>query len=215
MEDHLTQIPSLTTLRSALDKAIGVRESLEKRKAELDKEVKALENEDEILNLVVELFRRMADAEISEAVQAVESLQTDGVQTVFYDQNLSVKAKVHQKRGKVCVDLLTVREYADGKIIEGKSIDGFGGSLTTVQSVLMRIIVMVKHGLRPFLVLDESLMAIEDRYVPQLGQLLRSLCERLDIDMLLITHNPALAETAHGHWKLRNPKGPVRFEKVR
>lgn len=208
------QIPSLTELRSNLDKALGVREILAQQKIALDKEVVFLEGEEEILTLVVELFRRMADSEISEAVGAVETLQTEGMQTVFTDQKISVEALVEHRRGKVCVDLLTVREEG-GMVVRGKSINSSGGSITTIQSVLMRVIVILKHGLRPFLVLDESLMAVEPRYIPQMGALLQSLCERLGMDILLITHNAALADTAHHHWKLRNPKGPVWFEKVR
>lgn len=207
------KIPDLNKLKSSIDKIEGVKESLEKRKEALILEIDDLNKEEETLVLVVELLRQMADAEISKAVDSVESLLTEGLGTVFEDQNLEIKAEVRLIRGKVSVELNTIREYPDGTKICAKSVEGFGGSVTTIQSILLRIIVLLKHGLRPLLVLDESLMALESKYIPNVGKLLGSLCDRLGLDLLVITHNPELVDYAHNHWELVKENGSSTFRK--
>jgi len=208
-------IPDIGDLKSTLDKALGIEAALKTQESKLDADISFLEKEEEILNLVVELFRQMADAEITEATQAVESLLSEGLYTVFEDQDITVETEVRLVRGKVSVDLHTIRKYPDGREIKNSSLEGFGGSITTIQSILLRIIVMLKQGLRPLLILDESLMALENRYIETTGKLLRSLCERLDLDALVITHNPELVEYAHTHWDLKKGKNSSTFKRVK
>lgn len=207
-------IPDLTSLRSKIDRVNGIKDSLTSRKSELEGEIVKLESEVTIRRLVVELFKQMADSEISESIKSVETLLTDGLNTVFQDQELEVKAEVRHVHGKVSVELATIRRYPDGKEIRAKSVEGFGGSVTTVQSILNRIIVIMRHGLRPILVLDETLMAIESKYITNMGKLIRQLCERMGMDALVITHNPDLIEHAHTHWKLKKNKNHSTFEKL-
>lgn len=208
------KIPDLSSLKSEIDKFHGIKESLEMRRVNLEKEINHLESEVSVLILVVELFKQMADMEIRDSIDAVETMLTEGLNTVFQDQDLKVQADVRHVRGKVSVELSTIRKYADGSEVRSKSLEGFGGSVTTVQSILTRIIVIMKHGLRPLLVLDESLMAIESKYISNMGKLIRSLCDRLEMDALVITHNSDLIEYAHTHWQLKKMSDHSTFERV-
>jgi DNA repair ATPase RecN len=206
------KIPEISGLKSEIDKFHGIKEALETRQYDLTKEIEHLDDEVSILRLVVELFKQVADMEIRDSIDAVENMLTEGLNTVFQDQDLKVKADVRHVRGKVSVELSTIRTYPDGTEVRSKSIEGFGGSVTTVQSILTRVIVIMKHGLRPLLVLDESLMAIESKYISNMGKLIRSLCERLEMDALVITHNSDLIEFAHTHWHLKKMSDHSTFE---
>jgi hypothetical protein len=174
-----------------------------------------LEAEGQLLDLVTELFRHLIDQEVTLGVQAVEKLETEGLQTVFDDQDLRVRADVEVQRGKVSVDLVTVQKDADGSEVEGLSNDAFGGAVSTVQSVLLRLIILVRRGLRPLLLLDESLPAFDSNYVINMGRFLSVLCARLGVDILLVTHNPALVEAADRAYRIGRRGGVVRFERVR
>ena len=178
-------------------------------------EIKRLENQENLLDLVSELFRRLIDREVTTGVKAVEKLQSEGLQTVFSDQDITVETEVEVLRGKVSVDLTTVHKRADGTVIKGQSIDGFGGSVTTVQSVLLRIIVIIRRGLRPFLLLDEALPAFDADYIVGVGQFLKTLCDRLGIDILVVTHNQALVESVDNAYRIvRRPFG-AKYERIR
>ena len=213
MEVVLTNRISL--LRSRLDQAKGHREAVEKRVASLEGEIKELEAEEELLDLVSTLFRSLIDKEVTEGVQAVERLQTEGLQAVFNDMDLTVRADVDIQRGAVSVELVTIQTQPDGTVTEGPSTDAFGGSVATVQSVLMRIIVVLRRDMRPLLLLDESLAAVAEHYVPAVGQFLSKLCGRLDMDVLAVTHNQVLVESANKAYRIQKKGGAATFKELR
>ena len=178
-------------------------------------EIASLEDDEELLILVSALFRKLIDQEVTEGVRAVERLQTEGLQAVFDDLDLSVKANIEESRGKISVELVTVQKQANGDVHEGLAKDDFGGSVLTVQSVLLRVIIMLRRGLRPLLLLDESLPAFDANYIANMGKFLSELCSRLNIDILMVTHNPALFEAADRSYKIVRKKGESVFVRVR
>jgi len=211
----MTPSAQVASLRSQLDQAIGYRAAVEKRLTDTKTQINHLEAEDEILDLVGGLFRTLIDNEVSAGVSAVERLLTEGLQAVFEDQDISIRAETDIQRGRVSVNLLTVQTGDDGLVTEGMSNDAFGGAVTTVESVLMRIIVTLRRGMRPLLLLDESLPAFDDNYVNNMGRFLQLLCERLNMDILLVTHNTALVEAAQKAYRIQKTEGRARFLEVR
>lgn len=202
---------TLRDLQHRYSKAVGRRDALRSDLSRVKEEIASLENDEALLELVGDLFRTLIDKEITEAVQSVESLLTEGLQTVFADQDLSVRADVEIKRGKVSVDLVTVQKDANGALIEGSPLDSFGGSVQTVQSVLMRVIIIHLRELAPVLFLDESLPAFDPGYVVNMAQFLSMLCDRLGMDILIITHNASLFDAADKAYRVKKVGGEARF----
>lgn len=188
----------------------------EKRKLEeLNKTIDDLLSKQDILDKVSELFRRLIDQEVIDNAKTAEGLLTEGLKAIFDDLDLSARANVDVQRGKVSVELLTVQTENDGTQTEGLSTDAYGGSVTTVQSVLLRIVVLTRRGMRPLLLLDESLAAIAESYVPRVGEFLSLLSERLGLDVLAVTHNPALIEQAKTAYRIQKKDGEATFTKIR
>jgi len=182
--------------------------------AESKASVRVLENKVDLLDLVSSLLRSLIDSEITEGVKAIETLQTEGVRAVFDDQDISVRAEVEVLRGKVNVSLIT-SQRKNGETIEGVSLDGFGGAVSTVQSVLLRLALIFRRGLRPVLFLDESLPAFDEKYVLNMATFLKTLCARTGVDILLVTHNPLLVEAADRAYRIRRDKDQASFHRIR
>jgi len=208
-------LPAIDHLRSQADRLTGARDAAVKRVADTRKAIKDMEDEGELLSRVQVVLRTLIDQEVTTGVKAVEKLLTEGLRTVFHDQKLSVESEVNISRGKVSVDLITVHERPDGTVIRGVTNDAFGGAVATVQSVLLRIIVMKRRGLRPLLLLDETLPAFDGNYVQNMGEFLQLICERLDIDILLVTHNPALVDASNKAYRITRTKSGAKFEVMR
>jgi ABC-type thiamine transport system ATPase subunit len=100
-------------------------------------------------------------------------------------------------------------------VTSGLSREAYGGAVTTVQSVLLRIIVLLKRGLRPILIMDESLPAFDSTYVDNMGLFLKTICARLGIDILLVSHNPAMVEAADRAYRIQKINGAAVFRKIR
>jgi len=210
LEGNLT----LESLTSSLIKVETVRDGHESRCQEIEQNISILEVDDEVLGKVADLFRTLIDREVVDNAKTVESLLTEGLQAIFDDIDLSVRSEVDVQRGKVSVDLLTVQKYPNGSFIEGSSMDSYGGSVSTVQSVLLRIVVLNRRGLRPLLLLDESLAAVAEHYVPRFGQFLSLLSDRMGLDVLAVTHTPALVEAAKTAYRIQKTDGKASFRKV-
>mgnify|MGYP006231098013 CR=1 FL=1 len=205
----------VSDLRSKVDRIKGRRDVVQSSLRTVESEIKLLEQEEDLLNLVSAMFRSLIDQEVADGVKAVETLQTEGLQAVFDDQDLSVRASIEESRGKVSVELITVHTKPDGTTVEGLAKDDFGGSVLTVQSVLLRVIIMLRRGLRPLLLLDESLPAFDANYISNMGSFLSELCSRLGIDILMVTHNPALFDAADRSYRIVRKGGSSTFERVR
>ena len=210
----LSPLPDLTAARATANKALGLRDALDQQIRENEERIAGLKNEEELLDLVANLIRRLIDAEVTDGVRAVEKLQTEGLQEIFHDQDLAVRAEVEESRGKVAVTLLTQRTQKDGAVVEGVADQSFGGSVLTMQSILMRITVIFRRGLRPLLLLDETLGAVANRYVDRAARFLSTLCKRLGLDVLLITHDEALVGAAHRAYYVTYTKDRARFREI-
>ena len=210
----LPEIPQIQPIQSKLDRVVGMRESVQRRLEDTRNEIGQLENQEESLEMVANIFRQLIDNEITEGVQAVEKLLSEGLASVFDDQELWVDANVEVQRGKVSVDLITKQKQPDGTVIEGSSNDAFGGAVMTVQSVLLRIIVLLRRDMRPLLLLDESLPAFDAHYVTNMGRFLSLLCKRVGMDILLVSHNPALVEAADKAYTIQIKDGASIFKEV-
>ena len=207
MSDHSQLCQSLARVEALRDASLKALSSAEVQ-------VATLEAEDEVLSRVADLFRVLIDREVVDNAKTVENLLTEGLQAIFDDLDLSVRTEIEVQRGKVAVDLITVQKEPDGTITEGGSTDAYGGSVSTVQSVLLRIVVLNRRGLRPLLLLDESLGAVAEHYVPRVGQFLSVLAERMGLDVLAVSHNPALVEAANTAYRIQKKDGEATFRKI-
>ena len=209
------EIPDTRAVQTRAHQLQGRRDEIKSRLAQTQRQIAALENESELLLLVTELFRTFIDQEVTSSAKKVERLQTEGLQRVFNDQDLKVTAEIKVLRGNVSVDMVTTQTYPNGTQVSGVSGAAFGGAISTVQSVLLRLIVMIRRDLRMFMGLDEVLPAMEGTYVVNMGKFLSRLCDRLGLDILLVTHDPILVETADRAYRIEKRGDAAKFVLVK
>ena len=205
----------LKQLADAASRASARRDATVSSLADARLAARDLQDRVDLLDLVANLLRTLIDQEITEGVKAIETLQSEGVQAVFDDQNINVRTEIDVSRGKVNVSLVTSQTKEDGTVIEGVSLEGFGGAVSTVQSVLLRLALIVRRGLRPVLFLDESLPAFDERYVLNMAAFLKTLCRKMGVDILLVTHNPALVDAADRAYRIKRDRGFSTFQRIR
>ena len=202
-------------LRATLSRVQGRRDACVRRLADAEKEVLRLMIEEDVLDRVCNLFRVLIDREVVDNAQTAERLLSEGLRTIFDDLNLSVRTEVDVQRGKVSVDLYTVQTQPNGVTTEAASTDAFGGSVSVIQSILLRVVVVMRRGLRPLLLLDESLAAVAEQYAPRVGLFLSELATRMGLDILVVTHNTTLVEAADKAYRIRKDTGEAIFTEVR
>jgi len=118
-----------------------------------------------------------------------------GLSTVF-QYPVNFKIRIEPKRSRVDYKFEiedTVKGYT------GVIQDAFGGSIVEIVGFLLRLLFIVSNPsyISRFICLDEYFSSVDPDKVPLLSKLVRSLCEKMNFDILLITHNPSFAEEAH------------------
>ena len=181
-----------------------LRDHLEGERQKLDADVMALGVEVDKLLKVEELFRSLIDHLVVHQVRALEAVVTDGLQTIFYDQNLHFESDIEAKYGKVSIDFkLRQGNVDDLFVIRGSPLESFGGGPSSVVSLILRVLTLLKLKRLPFLVLDETLLAVSDEYCAATGKFLQVLAKTMNLHFLLVTHKPAYLEHSHAAYQGR------------
>lgn len=205
--------PSIQALSRKVLLLEGQRNGLLAQEESLKWEIARGEEEERVLAFTSELFRYLIQEQVSEGQEKTQRLLTEGLKEIFFDQDLSVEARMEESRGKISVDLVTVHKKESSRI-EGSVLDAFGGSIATVESILLRILLLFRRGLRPVLVLDETLPAVSNIYVDRAARFLSSLCEKMGLDILLISHDQSLVSAATHAYETHVVSGHTTYRKV-
>jgi ABC-type dipeptide/oligopeptide/nickel transport system ATPase component len=166
------------------------------------------------LHQVATLFESMAEEEVNRGVNTYVGLLEEGLKAIFPEQKIGLSAEISKQRNKIAVKLITKVVGDDGIEVEAEGIDAFGGALTTIKSLLLRVSLIMRSELRPLLILDESFPAVDSSRVHLLVDFLKVLCKKLDMDILCITHDPAIAEGADIGYKIRPTTQGAKFDPI-
>jgi DNA repair exonuclease SbcCD ATPase subunit len=168
-----------------------VREELELRSKEIDQ----LSVRIDVLVKVGELFRALMDRLVMSHVRSVESVITEGLHSIFFDQTLTFEAEIVQKYSKIHIDFF-MRQERGRYVVRGRPMTNFGGGPATIASLVLRLLVLMKLKRKPILFLDETLSAISDEYIDQTGLFLRKLAVSTGTPILLVTQKREFVEKA-------------------
>jgi DNA repair exonuclease SbcCD ATPase subunit len=204
----------MSTLKERFLKVKTLQETEQKKVNDLDLEIALLESDLDVKQQAQGVLDLLAEKEVEEGVKTYISLLDEGLKAIFPEQDISQVAEITKIRGKVSVRLKTVVKGKDGIEVEGEGLDTFGGAVSTVQSLLLRVSLLLKRGLRPVLVLDETFPAVDENRVELLVDFLKALCSRLDMDILCVSHNTSLAESADRSYKVKATKNGAVFTEM-
>lgn len=194
----------------ALARIKGDRDSLLRRRTLAESEIESYQSEQ------IELLK--TKAVLDDLVKSFIGFQLDrikeyvgyGLKTVIPDQELDFECEITTKSNKPWVEFLTVN--SDG--ISANALDGFGGSVAQIESLILRVLAILQLKLYPLIVLDESLNAVSEEYLPNLSHLLSELSKQLGVKILLVTHNKEILHSATRIYKASERGGSLHIEEI-
>lgn len=172
-------------LRAQVQRELGLR----------TQEVESLTLKLDTLAKVGELFRALMDRLVLDHVRSIEGVVTEGLKTIFVDQDLTFEAEISHRYNKVAIDFC-LRQDNQLMPIKGHPMEAFGGGPTSIASLILKVLAIRRLKKWPLLALDETLAAVSDEYIDQTGAFLRQLAEKTGISILLVTHKPAFLDHA-------------------
>jgi hypothetical protein len=188
-------VARLGRLREEAAMRVALRDRLKADIATMEAEREDLSKRVVLLLKVGELFHVLMDRMVSDHVEAIRHVVSEGLATIFHDQQLSFEAEVGVKYNKVSIDF-ALRQGSGLLAIEGKPLESFGGGPSSISSLLLRVLTLLRLRVAPVLFLDETLSAVSDEYIDQTGRFLAHLASQIGTDVLMVTHKSAFLDHA-------------------
>jgi len=138
------------------------------------------------------IFKRWLEDSIERNVESISELTTTGLNYIIHDQPLKFLIKQEQKNNRISMKFALEQ---DG--FEGDPLCSYGGGAAVVISLILRLSIMQRLGLGNLLILDESMVALANTYVPNAASFIRQLSEKTGVNILMVTHNPEFLNGAH------------------
>jgi len=185
MDDLLVQ--RLKKLEERASFLRGKQHTVSQTVDHLEKEIVRLEEDVSELGKVLKVLGKLADNMAKKDLNVINNLVNYGLRVVFPDRNLTFKASMVEVGGKMQINFET---FDDGKLADSDT----HGSVSTIESLLLRLICLTKVKAGKLLLLDETFAALDDDYIIRVGILLRELAEKMKMDILLATFNASASE---------------------
>jgi DNA repair exonuclease SbcCD ATPase subunit len=197
--------------RSQFDQKLGEARAIKRRQSELEKEVEALGLEVSNYDKALAIFHGLSSVVQEHFTQAIEDLISEGLTSVF-ETNLRFKITSDVKGGQSVLDFTILND--DGT--ETDILDARGGGLSALCGVLLRIVILrlMNDRIRQILILDEPLSHLSAAYVPAAGELLRRLSDELDIQIIMVTHQPEFADHGTDVYELSSGDTNVKIRRL-
>lgn len=176
---------NVTRLESHRDFIVSERES-----AEADAEKARYEAE--LQQKSSEVIKSWLDDLLRSNVDSIAELATSGLRHIIDDQELTFAIRQELKYNR-----LSMRFAIEHDGVEGDPMSSFGGGAVLVASFILRLAVMSRMRMGNLLLLDETMFALANRYVPAAAEFMRQLTEETGVNILMVTHNEEFMSNAH------------------
>lgn len=214
---------NLATLKRNLEqlKAIYYRQRGEERKilekeASLQESLKGIREEGECLEQVRLLLLEAAKHAREQGRRQVELLVTQALQFVF-GADMEFKVVVEEKRDRPEAEFYVCSTYEGDYKVETTPQDARGGGVVDVISLALRLALL--HAFRPPVggpaVLDEPGKHVSEEYAPQLARFLKGFSQSLGRQVIMVSHNQHLADSADIAYLMEMKQGASRVRRVR
>lgn len=161
-----------------------------------------------------EIFKRWLEDMLEENIHSMESLVTSALNHVIHDQKLTFRIRQEQQYNRIAMKF-GLEQETDSGTVEGDPMNSFGGGAAVLISLVLRLAVMTRMKMGNLLLLDESLAALANAYVPHAGAFIRQLSERTGINIVIVTHNPLLMDFAHTAYEGTSDGSSLKLKLVR
>jgi DNA repair exonuclease SbcCD ATPase subunit len=195
--EQLAQLETrIQQAREAWIRRKTAKDLLVKEQQELHAQALQLEQQLELLNKVKLLFQRSGEYARRQAKTQLETLVTNALQYVF-GSSFRFEIELSPADKNPTAEFYVVTEF-NGEMIRTKPQDARGGGVVDMISLALRIALLetVRPRLEGPILLDEPGKHVSEDYILPMTQFLQSVYETFDRQILFVTHNTHLTESA-------------------
>jgi DNA repair exonuclease SbcCD ATPase subunit len=181
-----------SSLHKQLNKLSAHRDVIRSQISSGESQVQQLKYTADLHQKSSEVFKGWLEDLLESNVNSIADLATSGLHNIIHDQALKFVIKQEMKYNR-----LSMRFAIESDGAEGDPMSSFGGGAVLVVSLILRLAIMSRMNMAKLLLLDESMFALANHYVPAAADFMRQLSERTGINILMVTHNDGFLDNAH------------------
>jgi len=133
----------------------------------------------------------------------IEDVVNDFINAVFPEEDYRFELRFQTRRNSTECDLVV---WENGNQIDDP-LNQLGGGVCNIISLALRIILLLVSGKQRVLVLDEPLKDLDVSKMPSAFDILHDICEKSNIQVIAVTHNPLLCDVADRVFKVAKRDG--------
>jgi DNA repair ATPase RecN len=210
-------------LKQSLDrvKAVYHQQRGEERKLLQDKEAREkrlaeVRDSSECLERVRLLLQEAASHAREQGRRQVEFMVTQALQFAF-GADLEFKVVVEEKRDRPEAEFYVCSSYGGDVQVETAPQDARGGGVVDVISLALRLALL--EAFRPPVggpvILDEPAKHVSEEFAPQVAQFLKSFSQSLGRQVIMVSHNQHLADSADVAYLVEMAQGRSSVRRIR
>jgi DNA repair exonuclease SbcCD ATPase subunit len=196
----IVDIPGLISrfnnVKEDYNKDKGKLDSLIESKQGMQDELVSLDDYLITLNQTNILFQKTSEFQRKKACRQIEELGTFALQYVFgHEFRLEISMTPSGKKPEAEIYIVSMEE---GQEIRTTAQDSRGGGIVDIVSLALKIVILQAYEpkIDGPIILDEPGKHVSSEYIMPLANFLKEVSQKFDRQIILVTHNPYLAETA-------------------
>ncbi len=193
----MTVATRLAAARRLVDRQQGEAFALANRGKALVAEIAELEQLIELHEKAAHLLAAIGEERQDKAQRAIETLVTQGLQTIFGDE-LTFHLVPGVRAKTPVIDFIVRSKLDDGTTVDTDVLSARGGGLAAVIGFLLRLVILLlsRHRQDTILFLDETFAHVSAEYLPRLIEFLKDLVAQTGVQIFMVTHEESFQEAA-------------------
>ena len=189
----MKQSQDIERIKTAVQKKAGERDLLKKQLEDFRTDLAGVEAKTDTYQKVIILLQKTSDYARSQMKQTIEYIVTNALQVVFA-QDIRFEVELGTRAGAPTAEFFVVDETG----LKYKPMDARGGGLVDVISTALRlsILELYQPKIEGPVILDEPGKMVSAEYANNFAYFLKEYCQRIGRQIIMITHNSALADIA-------------------
>jgi DNA repair exonuclease SbcCD ATPase subunit len=207
---------SLDRVKAVYQQQRGEERMLRQEKETREKRLTEVRDSAECLERVRLLLQEAASHAREQGRRQVEFMVTQALQFVF-GGDLDFKVTIEEKRDRPEAEFYVCSNYGGDLRVETAPQDARGGGVVDVISLALRLALL--QAFRPPVggpvILDEPAKHVSEEFSPQVAQFLKSFSQSLGRQVIMVSHNQHLADSADVAYLVEMSRGRSSVRRVR
>ena len=173
-------------LKTLIDKNTFIKDSLEEKKREIQKDINNINKETDTLLELKDFLMSVSANYRDQLCNLFTSLVTEALTSIF-EKDIRFNIKLYSYRNEPAIDVSVIEDN-----LEVDPQKSCGGGLNDIISFVIKIIFIYLKKSSKIIILDEPLKFLSRDYIEQSSNFIHEISKRMNIQIILVSHKPDL-----------------------